>query len=31
MKIWQLALTEKMKILISPILKILTPQKLLHS
>ena len=31
MKIWQQALTQKMKPLISPILKILTPRKLLHS
>ena len=31
MKIWQQALTPKMKLLISPILKILTPRKLLHS
>ena len=31
MKIWQQALTQKMKLLIGPILKILTPQKLLHS
>ena len=31
MKIWQQALTQKMKLLISPILKILTPLKLLHS
>ena len=31
MKIWQQALTQQMKRLISPILKILTPRKLLHS
>ena len=31
MKIWQQALTQKMKLLISPILKILTLRKPLHS
>ena len=31
MKIWQQALTQQMKPLISPILKILTPRKPLHS
>ena len=30
-KIWQQALTQQMKLLISPILKILTPRKPLHS